>query len=51
MKTKIALFFLLAAIVLPAVTSLFNLEARRTTTPIVILTDYNDDGQTTISPN
>jgi hypothetical protein len=49
MKAKIILALFVGAMILPAITSLFDLEARRRATTIIITVGIDD--QTEISPN
>lgn len=50
MKPKVAIFLIAAAMILPAITSVFDLDARRRPGPVVIVV-APEDPQFTVSPN
>lgn len=53
MKAKILLGLFVGAMILPAITSLFDLEARRRggVATVIVINTFNPEPQTTISPN
>lgn len=51
MKTKILSLLLLGVLTLPLFTDLFNLDAGRRRGGTVVISNFVEDPQTTVSPN